>query len=192
MNERWGFGGSKFGKAIRAVAGGTAAVALVAAISIPTVNAVCVSPPGDINGSGKGNVADALCAAIVASWQVLVGAGGGDPATPPACLDGPIYNADANCDGLVTVSDAILTITVVLGNDILGDLDSDPKNGCVDVCESVNLPGPPVVVPAFVHGVSTGGGLRLQALGTGASATGTSSGTVGGQNLNLEPHPVAK
>lgn len=191
MTKRWGMFGLRSSSVARGALAAAAAIALVAAVSIPTASAVCTDPPGDINGSGHGNVADALCAALVASWQTLVGAGGGDPANPPTCLSGPIFNADANCDGVVTISDAILTITVVIGNNILGSLDQD-NNGCVDVCESVNLPGPPVVVPAFVHGVSTGGGLRLQALGTGASATGTSSGNVGGQNLNLEPHPVAK
>jgi hypothetical protein len=165
-----------------------AAVVLLSSVLVPaSAQAVCVDPPGDITGNSTTNVADALCVVLVSLWQ----ASGQNPATPPPCLQGPIFNADSNCDGEVNVADAIVVVSLAVGNALSTMLDPN-QNGCVEVCESVQLPGPPVVVPAFVHGTSTGGGLRLQALGTGASAVGASTGVVGGTGVQLQPHPVAK
>lgn len=154
--------------------------------------ATCLTPAGDVTGNGNANVSDAICLLLVSQFQLLLDTNPAG-ATVPMCLGtNKISAADANCDGSVDVSDAVIVVSLIIGNSLSSTIDSDPADGCVDVCQSVQLPGPPVVVPAFVHGVSEGGGLRLQALGTGASAVGSSTGTTMDGDLKLEPHPIAK
>ncbi len=128
-------------KFVRAVVGFAWVVALV--LPSAPARAACLSPPGDVNGSGDTSVVDVQCLIIVALWNL----GGADPATYPACAAVPASDADIDCDGSNTVVDVQIAIANALGMILDPAVDSN-GNGCVDVCE-VGMCGNGVCEPSY-------------------------------------------
>lgn len=80
-----------------------------AAHSPPPSQAICTTPPADIDGSGLPSVADVQCAIILALWDLA-----SDPAEPaPGCVL-TVERGDLDCDDSVTIADVQLAISVVL------------------------------------------------------------------------------
>jgi hypothetical protein len=95
--------------------------------------ATCGVVPGDINGDGSTNVADALCIVKGSLWWLQ-----GAQEQPPACL-GAAVNAerqsDLNCDRSVDVADALVAVQLALSNTVSEILDGDGDK-CVDACQT--------------------------------------------------------
>lgn len=113
----------------------TAACALLA---LAGARADCpTAPSGDLNASGSVDITDVQCMLLVVLSELAN--------TPlPGCLVVPLTQADLGCDGMITISDAQLTIAFVLGQPLAPVVDTD-GNGCVDLCEAPpcteNCPG---------------------------------------------------
>jgi hypothetical protein len=107
---------------------------LLALLATPlerSARAACAEPPGDLNGDGGANVADALCSVLVNLWSLA-----GELSAPPACLQSgfePRVAADANCDSVLNVVDAQITVQLALGI-ALSPL-VDDGDGCPDACD---------------------------------------------------------
>ncbi|NUN13119.1 MAG: lamin tail domain-containing protein [Myxococcales bacterium] len=94
--------------------------------------AVCLSPPGDIDATGKANVADVQCLIIMNLWSL-----GGQVDPVPQCVKvpgSPAIIADHNCDGVINVADTLLAINFALNVLLDGSIDAN-TNQCVDACE---------------------------------------------------------
>jgi hypothetical protein len=94
-----------------------------------------LSPLGDATGSGAANVADAVCAILTGLW-FSEGAQG----APPPCLGVDPYFADANCDGVVDISDVLIVVNVVLQGTPPAALSLAP-DGCPLGCQGCAAEG---------------------------------------------------
>jgi hypothetical protein len=139
------------------------------AIPAPTTAAGCLVPVADVNGDGVTTVGDVQCIVLASLWQL-----GGAP-TAPSCLAGPAADADIDCDGEINVSDAQLSVQIVVQMPFDPAVDGD-QDGCPDSCQSVQQAGPPVVVPAWFVGTASGGGLQLRSLAPGFVTQGKATG----------------
>jgi hypothetical protein len=88
---------------------------------------LCLEPPGDIDGNGSANVADAVCSLLVNLWSI-------GPGALPGCVGGQPTRADLNCANGYEVGDTILAVTLALGNALPAAQDSD-GDGCLNACE---------------------------------------------------------
>jgi hypothetical protein len=102
------------------------AAGLVAAAALDA-GATCLSPPGDVDGSGTAVVTDVQCAILATLWAQD---GAGDA---PACMQGDVLRADADCSGDVIVTDVQILIAYALGGGPTEALDAD-GDGCPDAC----------------------------------------------------------
>lgn len=84
---------------------------------------------GDVTGDGKVNVSDVQCEVLL-NLYVLAGQTG---PTPVCLASGDLDDADANCDGVINISDAVVVTNIALEN-LPEQLDCD-RNGLVDDCE---------------------------------------------------------
>ncbi len=111
-----------------------AALVLVVAGALaapPAAQADCLTPIGDINGSGSTDVVDVQCSILSSLWALS----GSDPASVPACVAGdPTVVADANCDGSIDVVDVTLFINYALGQPLDPTIDGD-QDGCPNTCD---------------------------------------------------------
>lgn len=109
-----------------------AAALLPGALGSGPASAACLSPPGDIDGSGDTNVADVACTLLTNVWSL-----GGAVEAIPECVSGPVAPlllSDHNCDGALDTSDTVLAITLALELPLSELLDADATQ-CVDACE---------------------------------------------------------
>jgi hypothetical protein len=106
------------------------ALALLAASvgALPSADAACLEPPGDINGDGSANIVDVQCTIVV----VLSTFGGAGPL--PVCLAGDIGTADLDCLGGVDVVDVQIGISYALGAGLNATVDGN-ADGCPDSCQ---------------------------------------------------------
>ena len=111
---------------------GLGLVALMVAGWTTQASAICLAPPGDVNGNGATDVTDAQCAFLGTLWQINIA--NGVPTSQPTCAGTSILRADVNCDNSITVSDATIVVSLALGLELDSSIDA---NGdlCVDVCE---------------------------------------------------------
>ncbi len=95
--------------------------------------ALCLDPPGDINGNGTTTVVDVQCESLANLWSL-----GGQQGAPPGCLRddwSPQLAADANCDRVVNVTDTVLEVMWALGLPLSETIDHD-GDSCVDACQT--------------------------------------------------------
>jgi hypothetical protein len=113
------------------------------------VAAACLSPAGDVNGSGETNIVDVQCGLVTTLWWLAGAPLGGQP----SCLSGadPRVRVDANCDGNISVGDVTILILHVLDLP-LGVIDAN-DNACVDGCE---VPPPTAADCCDLGGVGCG------------------------------------
>jgi hypothetical protein len=95
--------------------------------------AACLQPPGDVSGNGISAVEDVQCVVLAVLWSL-----GGAQGNAPACIQAPgapSQVVDHNCDGLITIADAVLGIRFALSEPLDPLIDAN-NNQCVDACES--------------------------------------------------------
>ena len=90
----------------------------------------CLSPPGDMDGSGEVNVADMQCA-ILTNLYVMAG---DLTQASPSCAGENLYRADINCNGEVSVTDVMTVLSLAFGLPMNPLVDGD-GNGCPDSCD---------------------------------------------------------
>jgi hypothetical protein len=101
-----------------------------------------------VNLSGVTNVVDVQCGVVASLWALNPQ---GQP--EPECVAGDLLNADANCDGLPTVSDVQALIAYSVGIGLSAAVDAN-GNACPDTCDSPPgeiVPGALVVVEVMVN-----------------------------------------
>lgn len=98
----------------------------------PTAYAVCLDPPGDVAGSVETNVVDVQCQILGTLWSL-----GGGQSPFPLCYKVNPPGADLDCDGSISIVDAVNTILLALSGQLDPAVDSD-GNQCVDTCEPVS------------------------------------------------------
>lgn len=89
----------------------------------------CDETYADMDMSGDVSVTDVVCLILVNLWTLA-----GSVDDPPTCLAGVPDDADVTCDGMITVSDIVLTIERALGNPFAPEVDSN-GDGCPDACQ---------------------------------------------------------
>lgn len=93
--------------------------------SVPALG-TCLTPPGDLDGSGVSNVVDVQCDILLALWELSTD----EMAPPPSCLHVSVSEADVNCDGANNVTDVLLLIQFALNVPIDSSIDVD-GDGCL-------------------------------------------------------------
>ncbi|GMV40124.1 MAG: hypothetical protein AMXMBFR64_18400 [Myxococcales bacterium] len=102
-------------------------VLVVLTLPSPEARAACLSPPGDVNGSGATDVVDVQCLILTTLWTLA----GGEV---PTCLAGPPATADLECSGVVDVVDVVAGIRLVLDLPLSVAMDQN-GDGCPDACQ---------------------------------------------------------
>lgn len=113
-------------KRLNQIFAATLLAAFVVGVVPTTALSLCLSPPGDLTGSGFADVADAQCS-IITTLRMLRG----EPL--PICLAGPVATADSNCDGHINVADSLLVIQYAMRVPVSPLLDADGDK-CPDKC----------------------------------------------------------
>ncbi len=108
-------------------------LAAVAMVGPRWVAAACLTPPGDLTANGVTTVVDVMCTIQGNLWSLA-----GEVGPPPACLHVPGSPAllfDHNCDGIINVTDILITVSYALGVPLDTAVDANGDQ-CVDACES--------------------------------------------------------
>lgn len=101
-------------------------------VTTRNAEAVCLTPPGDVDATGNATVADVQCLILVNLWSL-----DGQTGAVPGCLKipgSPAIVADHNCDGVNNIADTLLAINFALKISLDPLLDAN-ANQCVDACE---------------------------------------------------------
>lgn len=98
-------------------------------------HAVCLDPPGDLDGSGTTGVVDVQCSILLALWVIEGQTGPG-----PVCASADVSELDANCAGAFDISDILVVVQYALGATLPPSLDSD-GDSCPDACETATCEG---------------------------------------------------
>lgn len=109
-----------------------APLAALVALSSPAAG-ICLSPPGDLDGSGATTVTDVQCSILANLWSLQ-----GQLGPHPACIapvGSPSVRSDHTCDLVINVADSVAAITFALGINPSTAVDAN-ANGCFDACES--------------------------------------------------------
>lgn len=118
---------------------------------------------GDVNGDGKVNVPDALCAILVNLWA----ASGSTPGLEPGCATS-VHASDLDCSLATDVSDAVLVIGLSLGADLPSSIEVD-EAGCPTACCDAGG-GQPVTADAGTNASMCTSGATLAAAVPSAGA----------------------
>lgn len=105
-------------------------------LSERTATAACLPVPGDVAGSIEANVVDVQCQILGTLWSL-----GGSQSPFPSCYKVDPDQADLDCDGSISIVDAVNTILLALSGQLDTKVDAN-GNQCVDTCEpSLCTPG---------------------------------------------------
>lgn len=99
-------------------------------------NALCLSPPGDVTGSGSTNVTDVQCMIL----GTLAELSGDSIPICAAVQTSDIFDQDCNLS--INVADVLIVIALSLQQPLGNTLDAD-EDGCVDACLEVAPPQTP-------------------------------------------------